>query len=162
MNQTRIDYLKAKIYKIVSNKNGKVYYGSTTTSLMNRLAQHRHDYNMWKINEKKPRTCSSFDVLEDENAEIVLVENYPCNSKEMLNLREKYFIENNDCVNKNTPIVKQEKKPNNRFEKVKCECGDYISKTNISTHRKTHGHKAKMIPLDWDDDSSTEELACIF
>ena len=35
-----------------------------------------------------------------ENCKIELVENYACNSKEELNAREGFYIQNNECVNK--------------------------------------------------------------
>ena len=41
--------------------------------------------------------------MKYDSAEIVLVENYACNSKEELNARERHWIDTNQCVNKNRP-----------------------------------------------------------
>ena len=46
---------------------------------------------------------TSFEVLKNENYEIVLVELAPSNSKMELHQRERYHIENNECVNKQIP-----------------------------------------------------------
>ena len=45
----------------------------------------------------------SYDILQNDDYQIVLIENYPCNSKNELERRERYWIENTDCVNKNIP-----------------------------------------------------------
>ena len=62
----------------------------------------RSDYKSY-LNNPKNNFCTSFKALEGGNYKIVLVENYPCNSKEELLKRERYFIENNECVNRNVP-----------------------------------------------------------
>ena len=43
---------------------------------------------------------SSFDVLQNRNYDIVLIESYPCNSKDELHARERYQTNNIECVNK--------------------------------------------------------------
>jgi hypothetical protein len=49
----------------------------------------------------------------------VLVENYPCNSKDELKARERYYIENNDCVNINVPTITTKEKIEAEPEKTK-------------------------------------------
>ena len=39
-------------------------------------------------------------VLYEDNLEIFLIESYPCNSKDELIARERYYIETMECVNK--------------------------------------------------------------
>jgi hypothetical protein len=85
-------YNKGKIYKIVDNTNGNVYYGSTIQTLKERLRIHKSRLN-----------CSSRDIIANEDYEIILIENYPCESKKELELRERYFIENNECINNKIP-----------------------------------------------------------
>eukprot|EP00732_Lithocolla_globosa_P001596 Lithocolla_globosa_v1_NODE_817_length_3237_cov_73.340981.p1 type:complete len:998 gc:universal NODE_817_length_3237_cov_73.340981:3077-84(-) len=93
------DYQKAKIYKIESYSNPElVYYGSTCRTLAHRMGDHRCDFV-----HKKTKSSSSTEVFECGDAHIVLVENYPCNSKEELNAREAWYIKNNECVNKVVP-----------------------------------------------------------
>ena len=40
-------YRNAKIYKLVSNKNGLIYVGSTCLTLPQRLSQHERDYKQY-------------------------------------------------------------------------------------------------------------------
>jgi hypothetical protein len=96
------DYNLGKIYRIVCNTTGLVYYGSTTEkSLSSRLRGHRCGYKDYV--DGKRRFITSFSVIENDNFNIELVENYPCTSKEELHRRERFYIENNDCVNKFIP-----------------------------------------------------------
>lgn len=80
-------YKNGKIYKIVDNTNDNVYIGSTIETLKERLRKH-HRLN-----------CSSREILKNGDYDIILIEDYPCNSKQELELRERYYIENNECVN---------------------------------------------------------------
>jgi hypothetical protein len=87
-------YENAKIYKIVSPSNPElVYFGSTTQMLNMRMAGHRAHYKVGK-------SCTSHVILEKGDAMILLVENYPCTSREELNKKEGEYIFNNQCVNK--------------------------------------------------------------
>jgi hypothetical protein len=96
------DYSLGKIYRIVCNTTGKVYYGSTTQKyLSKRLAAHCR--NLGQYLEGKTNYTSSFEVLENQNYECVLVENYPCNTKDELHSRERFYIEGNKCVNIKIP-----------------------------------------------------------
>lgn len=63
-------YCEGKIYKIICNKTGKVYYGSTIKTLKARLSSH-----------KQGHYTSAHDILESGNYRIELVELYPCGSK---------------------------------------------------------------------------------
>ena len=85
------DYQNGKIYKIYSPSKGLVYYGATTQTLEERFK--KHEYNL------ESKRYRSFLVLECGDAEIELVEAYPCNSKKELDIREGYYQRNNECVN---------------------------------------------------------------
>jgi len=89
------DYSKGKIYRIVCDTSGEVYYGSTIQSLSMRLTGH-------KVDAKRSR-CSSKQIIDRGNYSIVLVEEYPCENKEQLARRERFYIDNNVCVNKVIP-----------------------------------------------------------
>jgi len=90
------DYKQAKIYRIVNDSiPDKVYYGSTCQKLSMRMSTHRC-YARSKNNTSK-------QLFETGKAIIVLVEEFPCNSKEELLRRERYYIENNNCINRNIP-----------------------------------------------------------
>ena len=95
-------YKRGKIYKIVCNTTGLCYIGSSSQkSLAKRLGQHKDYYKLWKINTH--HIVASFQIIDNNNYEIVLVENYPCNSKDELHARERYWIENTECINKVIP-----------------------------------------------------------
>ena len=99
-----VNYQNGKIYKLVCNSTGLVYFGSTCeNTLARRLAGHTKDY-------KRGIKISSTKIIENGNYGIFLVETYPCNSKDELNMRERFYIENNDCVNKLIPIRTEEEK----------------------------------------------------
>jgi hypothetical protein len=98
-----VDYSLGKIYKIVCDTTGKVYYGSTCEpTLSRRLAHHTSNFKR-HIAGKKESNISSFEVLAGENYNIVLVEKLACNDKMELLQRERFYIENNVCVNRNIP-----------------------------------------------------------
>ena len=100
-------YQLGKVYKIVCNKTNKIYIGSTCMKyLRQRLAEHIQDYKKYKSGKKK--LISSFEIIENEDYDIVLIENFPCNTKDELHMQERYHIENNECVNRVFPIVSKE------------------------------------------------------
>ena len=103
-----VNYQQGKIYKIVCHNTGLIYYGSTCEpSLARRLHYHKTSYMCVKYKVK----CTSTKVLENDNYGIFLVENYPCNNKDELRMRERFYIENNECVNKCIPIRFKEEIP---------------------------------------------------
>ena len=89
-------YSQGKIYKIVDNTNDDIYIGSTIETLSQRLSVHKSkiNYNM---------TCKSSIIIKNNNYDMILVENYPCESREQLELRERYYIESIDCINIKIP-----------------------------------------------------------
>jgi len=94
------NYANGKIYKIVDNTNDNIYIGSTTKMLCARLSDHVSSYKTWLKTQKKGYT-TSFEILKNGNFQIVLIENCPCDSKEQLIRRERYYIDTlQNCVNK--------------------------------------------------------------
>ena len=147
------DYQQGKIYRVVCDTTGLCYYGSTTQPLIStRLATHTRNYK--KYLNSKYHYVSAFDVLQNSNYKIFLVETHPCNTKMELEMRERFFIENNDCVNKHIPTRTQHENYENNKEVIKekvrefrknspritCECGSVISKYDISKHNQTSKH----------------------
>ena len=168
------DYNKAKIYKLVGG--GLTYYGSTVNELRKRLAQHKNNTN----------TCSSKLLFEPgDKVQIFLVEEYPCESKMHLNARERWWIENNECVNKYIPNrskkeyyqankdklktyseayreankdkIKAYREANKEqlTAKVECECGAIVTKHNLAKHKKTKKHIKSVSIIK--EDASQEE-----
>jgi hypothetical protein len=91
-----VNYQNGKIYKIESLIGGCIYVGSTCQKLSSRMAGHRRD-------SKKRKDCSSLEVFKYPDVKILLILNYPCNSKEELLSKEAEYIRQLDCVNKRIP-----------------------------------------------------------
>jgi hypothetical protein len=95
-----VKYLNGKIYKIVSSSTPKVYVGSTTKKyLSDRMYEHRNQFK--KLGALY--ACTVREILQYPDADIILLENAPCNTKHELHARERYYIETLDCVNKLIP-----------------------------------------------------------
>jgi hypothetical protein len=161
-----VNYSNGKIYKLVSFSTDNVYYGSTCSPLSKRLAGHRKNYKCWKNGKGKYTT--SFDVVQCDDVEIVLVENINCVSKEQLYAAERKHIEDNTCVNKVHPgrTRKQHYKDNKisintkQKEKILCECGEYPTRTNISAHKRSKKHLKYLLSIaksDSEEDSESSE-----
>jgi len=108
-----VDYSKGKIYKIVVNNTDeeyRPYIGSTTKEyLSQRFTYHKSDYKKYK-NGKHTRVASYnlFDKYGIENCEMVLIENYPCATKDELHARERYWFDNMENCNINKPMRTEE------------------------------------------------------
>jgi Uri superfamily endonuclease len=90
------DYSLAKIYKLVSNKTPDIYIGSCLMRLSTRLSNHKS-----KSNKAISRKLFNDGAI----ITIVLIENYPCNTKNELKARELHYITTHNCINKNKPFV---------------------------------------------------------
>jgi hypothetical protein len=81
---------------------------------------------------------TSYKIIEGDNYNIILVENFNCENKEQLRARERYYIENNECINKNIPsrTIKEYKEANK--EKINKQSKDYynINNDKIKNHQK--------------------------
>ena len=93
------NYQLGKIYKIISQETEKIYIGSTSLKyLSERFAHHRCTFNNQLIHK-----ISSAEILKFNDAKIILIETFPCNSKDELNSREQFWIDHPDykhlCVN---------------------------------------------------------------
>ena len=97
------DYSKSKIYKLVNSTSDDCYYGSTCNELYKRKGDHKGAFNRWK--NGKNSFITSFQLFEEneDNVDIILVEEFPCKNKQQLHARERWWIENNQCLNKFIP-----------------------------------------------------------
>ena len=103
-----VDYSKGKIYKIIDNTNDKIYIGSTTQDLKARLRGHK--------SECKKKDISSKLILKNNNFRIELIEDYPCNTKRELEIREQYYLDTMVCVNtKRAYMTKEDRLKMNRI-----------------------------------------------
>lgn len=92
------------VYKIWSLKGDKVYYGSTTHKYpISRFILHKSQYNCNRLG------CSSLELFEEYGVEHCLFQIVEeCNTKEECREREKWWIQNNTCVNKCLPVITKE------------------------------------------------------
>ena len=95
-----VNYQNGKIYKITGG--GLTYIGSTTLKLSNRMAHHRNDFKRYNEGKRK-YYLTAFNVLKQPDYLIYLIEAFPCNNSDELFARERYWIENTNCVNKFIP-----------------------------------------------------------
>ena len=112
-----VDYSNGKIYRLYCNITKKCYVGSTTQSLSKRLSQHKQNYKCF-LNGKY-HFVSSFEILENNDYVIVLIENYECKNKEELFKRERFYIEQMECVNQQLPIRSNKEWVEDNKEKIK-------------------------------------------
>lgn len=95
------DYCNGKIYRLIPTIEGvdesDVYYGSTILSLARRFALHKSDF---KTKNKFTTAVLLFNKYGVSNVVIELVEEYPCNNRTELELKEGEYIKNNLCINR--------------------------------------------------------------
>ena len=98
-----VDYSKGKIYKIVDYTSENIYIGSTCqNTISKRLAEHVHSYKKY-LNGKYGYN-TSFDIIKNNNFDIILIESVNCSCKDELHAREAFHIENfSTCINKSMP-----------------------------------------------------------
>jgi hypothetical protein len=98
------NYQNGKVYVIeaLNGEEGDIYVGSTAKQyLSQRMEKHRTSYKYWKEGKASYTTAYNlFDKYGLENCSIMLLETYPCNSRDDLRAREGYHIRNIACVNK--------------------------------------------------------------
>jgi len=97
-NKDKADYSQGKIYKIVCNKTGLVYIGSTCSTLEKRLNGHISDCKRY-LDKKSYHLISSIYVIFNNDYKIELIENYPCQNRKELLKREYYYIDTIECIN---------------------------------------------------------------
>ena len=163
------DYSKGKIYCIRSFQTDKIYIGSTTQTLAQRLGLHRKDYKRYL--KGKANYTSSFELLKYDDYYIELIKLYPRSCKAELVAEEGHYIREWDCVNKkisgrtykeyykqyyidnkdkileyqkqyridNKQKIKEQKK-----QKINCICSCKSTRSVFRRHLKSKNHKNLM------------------
>jgi hypothetical protein len=159
-----MNYQNGKIYKITGNNY--TYYGSTVKPLSQRLSGHLGAYKTYMTWEDQ-KYISSFKCFGSiiKDYEISLVELCPCNNKDELQVRERYYIElyRDSCVNKCIPgrtmkeyrtdnatiiqahrkqyrLENKEKISSYNLKKDTCMCGGIYTHIHAARHKRTKKH----------------------
>ena len=128
-------YQNGKVYLITDWNHTRTYYGSTTESLSQRMARHRHSYKRHLQGKYgKIQVFDLFDEFGIENCKIELVEHCACNSKEELLKCEGSYIRNNKCIN--------EKHVTRTRKEYREETDEYIRFWRM-IHKELHPEKIK-------------------
>jgi hypothetical protein len=92
-----------KIYALTSPHTNLIYIGSTCLSLAVRFRNHHELYKQY-VKGNHNKKCTAFKLFEFGDVRIETIEDCEeiCCKKALLK-RERYHIENNNCVNKNIP-----------------------------------------------------------
>jgi predicted GIY-YIG superfamily endonuclease len=135
-----IIYPVGYVYKLSCLNSGYDYFGSTN-NLVNRLAKHKH----------KDNECVSKSIIEKDNYTFETVLTLHNISLYDLVMKEKWFIQNNPCINNRTPLPTLEEmkgydkeyyeENKERFnEKINCECGGRYTTKHKTRHLKSKIH----------------------
>lgn len=119
-------YQNGKIYKL--SGNNKIYIGSTICTLSKRKDMHEYSF------KKGIKQSTAWEILTDSNYTIELIENYACNTRDELLMRERYWIDTSICVNKICPILT----PFERSERKRIDREKYYDRY---PERKTEEYK---------------------
>ena len=133
-----------KIYKII-NEDGRIYIGSTSQKLNIRFNSH-------KSKNKKGINRCALKVFNMNTATIELLEDLGGLDKKQVLLKEREYIENTICINKDRPIVTAEERKIKFKEAqtkwleekgriiINCECGLTYQTREKSRHFKSEKH----------------------
>ena len=131
------------IYKIECNETGEVYYGSTQQSLNVRINGHKSGCKAWKL--EQAGHSKSYDIIDRGNYSYSLVEKVECENKRQLEARERYHIENNDCVNHVIPTrtIEEYNNDNREANKERCRIYKQTHQEEMKKYRDTHKEEIK-------------------
>jgi hypothetical protein len=158
-----VKYSNGKIYKVerinATEGDSDIYIGSATKlSLLSRFESHLHDYHGWKLGCKNYGKMMSFDVFDKygiDNCQIILLEDFPCNSKYELHEKEAHWIKTisniNKCIPNRTRKIWYEEHKAEISEKGKaivvCCCGSKVSQDYLRKHLKSKKHADLVLAL---------------
>lgn len=99
--------VKGYIYKL--STDDKCYYGSTIQKVNIRLNSHLNKCKRF-FNGKQQTFSTSFDIVKlgRNNFKCEILEEVDFNDKNELLTRERFYIENNTCINKTIPLQTKE------------------------------------------------------
>ena len=128
------DYSQGKIYLLhIPGLEECGYIGSTVETLQERLYKHRASANS---EQTKYHFASCVLFGEGNEVCIKLLEAYPCENKQQLLERERYWLNQYpDAVNKNTPILNEEERKQ-RHKEQHLKAYNKNKEHNLEKHRQ--------------------------
>jgi hypothetical protein len=134
-------YESGKLYKIEGPSGRQCYVGSTIKSLKKRLAKHKNSFKERKKDSKRKLTV--YDLFEKygaENCNIVLLELFPCTTKQELFSREGFWIKQLDSVNRCVPGRTPAEYCKDNIEKIRQNTKAYYEKNKqkIQAYRQAN------------------------
>ena len=153
--------MRGKVYKIVCCLTDDVYIGSTTQELRYRFRDHKNGFKQYL--QGKFREVAIFQYFKTygiENFKILLIKEYDVSDKKQLLAYEQLWMSKIKCVNKYDafiiPFLQKIKynETNKKYrqvnraklnekakQKIKCDCGSEIRKSDMARHRNSKKHK---------------------
>jgi len=160
-----MDRLVGRVYRIICKTTNKQYIGSTMFPLKFRLQRHEKAYAGHLRNPNKIGYCASFDILKENNYEILLLELNEYETRNELLEHEKFYIQSlENVVNRYIPSRTkkeyyidniehykkkyQQKKDLDHYKKrIECKCGKHYTENNKNHHLKSQIHKNYMLSI---------------
>jgi hypothetical protein len=137
------DFTQSKVYKLSSPNSDKVYIGSTTQEIEERKSCHLRAYKLWK--EGKHHYVTAF-ILFELGPDVVsaeLLEEVQCQTREELLARERYYIENNNSINKIIPGRSQKEYKKANQEYIKEKALEYYNQNRDSIIEKAKDYRVQ-------------------
>ena len=96
--------MKGYIYKL--STDNLCYYGSTIQKVNNRLNSHIYKCKIHNQDPSRQRFTTAFDIVKygRNNFLCEIIEEIDFIDKNELLQRERFYIENNTCINKTIPL----------------------------------------------------------
>jgi hypothetical protein len=145
------NYKNSKVYELVS-PGMPPYIGCTTQALSKRLTQHVSSYKKYGLS---PGGSTSRYLIHTGQYEIFLIEDCPCDRKEQLRVRERFYIESCECVNKSVPGRTKKESDHAYYQsntkkiiahvskQIQCTvCSCMVQSCSIKRHQRTKRCKA--------------------
>lgn len=135
-----VNYLNGKIYK--SSQTDKAYVGSTTKLyLSQRMSEHKADYGR---SQRWNKVLASAEIVKYSDCEIILLESFPCNTKDELRAWEEHWKkETINCINK-----------------LKCFVTEFEAKEHKKCYYKQHKTELDAKRKDYYKENRSKILEC--
>ena len=128
------------IYKLETADKSRVYYGSTTLDIKDRVSLHKTKYKRFLAGKSKAKS-RAFLIVCDPNFTYEIIEHlYNADHRELVQ-KEKEYIRNNNCVNYHMKYTEDAIPEEKQKEKIHCECGAIFQARSKKAHMETKRHK---------------------